>query len=443
MDSSNLRRVDVVVPVYRNLEVTRRCIESVLDNLSESLANLIVIDDASPDADVVSYCDELAQQGKVKLLRNEQNLGFVASVNLGMKLNPDNDVLLLNSDTEVSGDWLERMRTCAYMDDTTATVTPFSNNATLSSYPLFMKPNELPEGWDLKTLDQLFADINQGQRQQIPTAVGFCMYIRRDCMDKVGYFDEETFGRGYGEESDFSMRVNDIGLKNILCADVFVYHQGGVSFNAETTARITAAEDMMTIKHPGYTALVALFITEDPLRQYRDRVDIARAQQSTEDAKQVLLEARQYRDILMGNVAEYRNQRDLSVSERDKYAELLEESRDEFARTDKGLADAQSLVSEHVKALEKRDQALDQHKTLLDEARSDFARTDKGLAEAQAIVQEQNSVLAQHDQVLGQRDRALEICHQEMEKYLGDLASIENSRFWRYTKWIRDILGKL
>ncbi|MDR8439764.1 glycosyl transferase, partial [Acinetobacter baumannii] len=78
-------------------------------------------------------------------------------------------------------------------------VTPFSNNATICSFPNFCEDNELFSGMDVQSLDDEFETYGkENNLVEIPTGVGFCMYIRRDCLNQVGYFDEETFGRGYG-----------------------------------------------------------------------------------------------------------------------------------------------------------------------------------------------------------------------------------------------------
>ena len=75
-----------------------------------------------------------------------------------------------------------------------------------------------------------------GRTVDLPTAVGFCMCIRRACLDQVGLFDAERFGRGYGEENDFCMRAAGAGWRNVLAGDVFVYHEGAVSFSGERLA---------------------------------------------------------------------------------------------------------------------------------------------------------------------------------------------------------------
>jgi hypothetical protein len=113
----------------------------------------------------------------------------------------------LNSDTLVFGNWLDRLATCARADDRTGTVTPFSNNATICSYPVPCTDNILPPSMDLAALDSAFQLVNRSRTVEIPTAVGFCMYIRRACLLETGFFDEEAFGLGYGEENDFCMRA--------------------------------------------------------------------------------------------------------------------------------------------------------------------------------------------------------------------------------------------
>lgn len=256
--------VDVIVPVFRGLETTRRCIESVLAFRQETPFELVLVDDRSPEAELVAYLDKLAADGRATLLRNEANLGFVASANRGMALHGDRDVVLLNSDTRVAHDWLDRLRRCVRGQPDIGTATPFSNNATICSYPVFCADNALPEGMSLEALDGVFRTVNAGRWIEIPTAVGFCMYIRRACLDQVGLFDTVRFGRGYGEENDFSRRAAGHGWKNALCADTFVYHAGGVSFGAERKALQESGSRALLAVHPDYDALIQHFITLDP-----------------------------------------------------------------------------------------------------------------------------------------------------------------------------------
>ena len=129
-------KVDVIVPVYRGLEETRRCLHSLIEDPDRAFHRLIVIDDCSPEPQLSAWLRELAASASIELWRNDGNLGFVRSVNRGMSgASPDADVLLLNSDTEVPRGWLQRLIAQAYKAERIGTVTPFSNNAAICSYP--------------------------------------------------------------------------------------------------------------------------------------------------------------------------------------------------------------------------------------------------------------------------------------------------------------------
>jgi GT2 family glycosyltransferase len=193
--------IDVIIPVYTGARETRRCIDSVLGNLQREAFEVVAVDDASPDPDIVAGLRDLAAKGRINLLSNDTNAGFVHSVNRGMSLHLDRDVILLNSDTEVANDWLDRLRQSAWSRPDIGTATPFSNNATICTYPFQGWTGGLPGTLGLAALDRLFATTNAGRTVELPTAVGYCMYIRRACLEQVGLFDAERFGRGYGEEN--------------------------------------------------------------------------------------------------------------------------------------------------------------------------------------------------------------------------------------------------
>ena len=165
--------IDVIIPIYKGLQQTRRCVDSVLQNRQSAPFEVVAVDDASPDPGITGYLDELAAERRITLVRNESNRGFVQSVNRGMSLHPDRDVVLLNSDTEVANDWLDRLFRAAYAYPDVGTVTPFSNNATICSYPFEGWARGVPGTLAVAELDRLFASTNAGRTVDLPTAVGF------------------------------------------------------------------------------------------------------------------------------------------------------------------------------------------------------------------------------------------------------------------------------
>ncbi len=278
-DTARPAAVDVIVPVYRGLQETSRCIESALRYPQATPYRLLVLNDASPEPELSAWLTQEAEKGRFVLLSNEQNLGFVATVNRGMEQSPSSDVVLLNSDTEVAHNWLDRLVQAAYRADNIATVTPFSNNATICSYPRFCKDNRLPNGLDVPALDSLFSATHAGVVLDIPTGVGFCMYIRRAALAEVGLFSVERFGKGYGEENDFCFRARRSGWRNVLAADTFVFHSGGVSFaDTQNPRKVQALQTLRTL-YPDYEAVVHGHILQDPARALRAAIETRRLQQ--------------------------------------------------------------------------------------------------------------------------------------------------------------------
>jgi GT2 family glycosyltransferase/glycosyltransferase involved in cell wall biosynthesis len=263
--------VDIVIPVYRGLVATRRCLRSLLRDpepgLRRLLHRIIVIDDASPEPALSRYLDRLAARRFIHLLRNPTNLGFVASVNRGIAEAGARDVVLLNADTEVPAGWLARLAGQAYSHPRVATVSPFSNNATLCSYPA-VEGGPLPFGETLARIDAACLAANAGRAVTVPTTVGFCMYLRRDALDELGAFDTETFGRGYGEENDYCMRANAAGWRHLLACDLFVYHEGEVSFGDNAPER-AASVAPLEARWPDYRRRVGIHVRLDEARPFR------------------------------------------------------------------------------------------------------------------------------------------------------------------------------
>jgi GT2 family glycosyltransferase/glycosyltransferase involved in cell wall biosynthesis len=260
--------VDIVIPVYRGLAQTQRCIESVLVDPDRPAGRVIAVDDRSPEPKLSAWLDKQAAAGRIHVVRNRRNQGFVTSINIGIEAAGTHDVVLLNSDTEVPHGWAARLAGHAYATPRVASVSPFSNNATICGYPNVAGG---PPVFGLGTaeLDDACHAVNAGRSVELPTTVGFCMYVRRAALNDIGTFDAETFGRGYGEENDFCLRAGARGWRHLLACDTYVYHEGNVSFG---TGAAAAAEQGMAIvreRYPNYVRVVAAHVKLDAAGPYR------------------------------------------------------------------------------------------------------------------------------------------------------------------------------
>jgi GT2 family glycosyltransferase len=268
--TQNQRLTDVIIPVYRAREQTLTCIGAVLATV-DNTARVVVVDDATDDLELAARLDALAAEGRLTLLRNSENQGFVASVNRALALHAAHDVVLLNSDTLVFDDWLIRLRAAAYSGAAVGTVTPLSNAGSIASYPHAL--GAAIDAEDGAALHALAAATHSGIRAAIPVGVGFCLYVRRDCLIDVGNFDAAVFGLGYGEETDFCLRARRRGWSHQLAADVYVYHAGGASFGGRRAALLDRSQRLINLRHPGYDAFIASFLTADPLHALRRQLD--------------------------------------------------------------------------------------------------------------------------------------------------------------------------
>lgn len=272
--------IDIIIPVYQGYDETIACIHSVLSAKNNTAMQLIVINDQSPDGRLTYKLQAMAKEKQFTLIENPQNLGFVATANCGLKLHKDRDVVLLNSDTEVYDGWLDRMQYAAQQNNNIATVTPFSNNATICSFPEFNQDNLLDTS--PHQLAQWFAELNSKNIVDLPTAVGFCMLIKREVIVTIGYLDEQTWQKGYGEENDFCLKAAALGWRHILAADVFVKHVGSVSFAENKKQCLETNLAILNQRYPDYPVTVQRFIRQDPPAEYRNPIIKKILQQQSE-----------------------------------------------------------------------------------------------------------------------------------------------------------------
>jgi GT2 family glycosyltransferase/glycosyltransferase involved in cell wall biosynthesis len=261
--------VDVIVPVAGAPESFARCLESLLahtdlDADPEKHRLIVVLDGPQPPG-----MPRLPE--KAMVLENPERQGFVVSVNRGMSVS-DRDVILLNSDTQVTAGWVDKLQDAAYSAPEIGTVTPFSNSATICSLPRFLESNALPTGWDVDRFGRLVEERSLRAYPRLPTGVGVCLYIKRKVLEEVGLLDEKTFGEGYGEESELCMRALKAGYTHVLDDATFIFHEGQRSFGTRRVRRVESAHRAMRRLHPEYLATVARFIREDPIRPLRERV---------------------------------------------------------------------------------------------------------------------------------------------------------------------------
>lgn len=269
--------VSIIIPIFNAYDELQKCIESVL-RYTDSDIPILLMDDASSDPRVSTFLRSVDENyANISVHTSQLNQGFVVNCNKAFNiLQHDHDCVLLNSDVIVTKNWLYKLIRAAYISDDIGTVTPLTNNGTICSVPVWLENNRIPEGLDIDSFANLVELVSLHQYPELPTAVGFCMYIKRNVLNEVGYFNESAFGRGYGEENDFSSRVISCGYKNIVDDSTFVYHAGGKSFGEENKDDLILHNLKILSKiHPDYSYRVSKFIESKPLEQILKNINLA------------------------------------------------------------------------------------------------------------------------------------------------------------------------
>jgi GT2 family glycosyltransferase/glycosyltransferase involved in cell wall biosynthesis len=265
-------RCEIIIPVFNGFEKVTRCIASVIA-LTPPDCVIRVLDDASTDLRLLTWLTTIEQtHAHVSVSRSDENLGFVGNVNRGLR-SAGSDVIVLNSDTVVTANWVDKLIACAASDPKIALVCPLSNNATLVSVPVMNWDNRVPDGMSIARFGELVDRCSIRCYPRLPVVVGFCMLIRLWALQRLGDL-HLAYHRGYGEECDYSLRAWEAGYEIACCDDAFVYHEGEQSFGAVTGMSEVKRRNasVLLARWPFYNRLIQRFCHANPLRDVQERI---------------------------------------------------------------------------------------------------------------------------------------------------------------------------
>lgn len=211
-----MKKCDIIIPVWNQLEVTRVCLDSLIKN-TDFPYRLIIIDNNS-EKETEKYLSDFrdAHQDKVLLIRNEENLGYIKATNQGMKAADGEYLCLLNNDTDVHPKWLTTLVEVAELEDDIGLVNPASNHFNMAG-PTYKSDD-----------DPLYMGMGR--------CIGFCVLVKRKVVDAIGYLDE-SFGLGYGDDIAYSEAAQNAGYRCVLAKKSYVFHHGKTSFGRDSKAR--------------------------------------------------------------------------------------------------------------------------------------------------------------------------------------------------------------
>ncbi len=232
------KQIDIIYCVHNALEDVKICLASVAKHHTRN-ENLIIIDDGSED-DTKLFLEGFAKKHKdwARIIRTETGSGYTKAANRGLKASKGDLMILLNSDTIVTKDWAHKMALAVYGTPGAGIVGPMSSAASHQSIPNHESTvagqtatNGLPKGLvaeDMNTYCEKWSVA--GITPRVPLVHGFCYGVRREVIDKIGYFDEKNFPFGYGEENDYCFRAIDAGFGLVLATNTYIFHAKSKSY---------------------------------------------------------------------------------------------------------------------------------------------------------------------------------------------------------------------
>jgi GT2 family glycosyltransferase len=271
-----LNPVTIVVPIYGDWPSLQACLESLIAHAPKEVFSVLLVNDCGPDADEIEagVLGLIAGRSHFVYRRNESNLGFVQTCNRAVFEidTSSNDILLLNSDTRVTAGALEEMRLVLALSEHHGVVCPRSNDATIASLPFMRRDHSSPRTEE-RAFEVFKAISPTLPRYYVaPVAIGFCFLVKRTLIENYGFFDE-IFGRGYNEENDFCLRINEMGFSALIANHAFVFHVGGASFGLDVRSALEEANSViLRERYPSYPSMVDHFIkhTYSPLDRFSD-----------------------------------------------------------------------------------------------------------------------------------------------------------------------------
>lgn len=230
-------KLSIVIVNYNVEYFLEQCLLSVEAAIKNLDCEVLVVDNDSVDGSAAMVRSKFPW---VDLIENQENVGFSIANNQAIRISQGEHVLLLNPDTVIEEDTLEKV--CAHMD----------SNPDIGGLGVHMvdgKGRFLPESkrglptpgaafYKISGLYRLFlrsAKINRYYMGNLPETEtndveilsGAFMLLRKEALDKTGLLDESFFM--YGEDIDLSWRLIQAGYRNCYYADTTIIHYKGES----------------------------------------------------------------------------------------------------------------------------------------------------------------------------------------------------------------------
>ena len=267
-------RVSIIIPTYNGFDLLERCVSSIYRTTTYRNFEIIVVDNLSNEKSALSYMEELARTGKIKLLRYPKEFNYSAINNFAVRHANGDVLVLLNNDTEViSGEWLTELVSHAVRPDVGAVGALLLFTDGLIQHAGVILGLAGVAGHDHlnhpSSTDRHFGHVQM--TREVSAVTGACLAVRREVYHEVGGLDEDNLPVAFND-IDFCIRLAERGYRNIYTPFARLYHHKsrtrGLDDTPQKRERFERETRYMRTRH-------AAFLAQDPYYNPNLSLDLA------------------------------------------------------------------------------------------------------------------------------------------------------------------------
>ena len=268
--------VSIVIVSWNAGELLRRCVESIETSHTQARFEIVVVDNASDDHSLAELkqsrsAQSLLAKQQLRIIQNQENIGFGRANNQAFAVTQSPFVLLLNPDAEVESDTIDKLLLTIQSDVHIGACGPriLSPNGSIQTSVYFSPPKAWHTVlWQLKLYlalpSRLRGELLLGRhwahdhKRDVPMLIGAALLVRRELIDRIGGFDEQF--EMYSEDHEWCWRMRRAGWRVVFDPSATVTHQGGVS-----AAKRWSNEEQLRVKLDAEFKFVQLALSRSQL----------------------------------------------------------------------------------------------------------------------------------------------------------------------------------
>ena len=218
-----MEKISIVILNYNAGELLEKCISSVMKSNYKNF-EIILVDNASKDE---SHKECKNKFPKIKLIENNENLGYCEGNNIGLKQVDGKYCIILNPDTEVESNWINEF------------LREYKNHGEGLYQPKLLATSDktrINSGGNMMNIFGFGYSLGKGKKdseefnkfKSINYASGACLFTSKKILDKIGFFDPYLFA--YHDDLELGWRAAELGIKSFYAPSIVVYHTESFSF---------------------------------------------------------------------------------------------------------------------------------------------------------------------------------------------------------------------